>query len=116
MFTSSSITRQHTPSYIYLSIYQSVYTYIYIYIYIYIYSSRRPPPVSLRLPSGSSSDPQTGAPVSARLDALTPACVCVPLDAAVTPCNEIHLDIFAVAGASYIYLSIHIYLAIYTYI
>ena len=58
-------------------------------------TSRRPPPVSLRLPSGSSSDPQTGAPESARLGRLlpAPACVCVPLDAAVTHCNGISLDI-----------------------
>jgi len=49
-------------------------------------SSRRPPPVSLRLPSGSFGDPQTGAPDSARLDACSPhQRVCVPLDAAVTP-------------------------------
>jgi len=48
------------------------------------------PPVSLRLPSGSFGDSQTGAPDSARLDACSPhQCVCVPLDAAVTPCNDL---------------------------
>ena len=43
------------------------------------------PPVSLRLPSGSFSDLQTGAPErQARRVLPAPACVCVPLDAAVT--------------------------------
>ena len=54
------------------------------------FTSRRPPPVSLRLPSGSFGDPQTGAPDSARLDACSPhQRVCVPLDAAVTPYNAL---------------------------
>ena len=35
-------------------------------------SSRRPPPVSLWLPSSSFADPQTGAPESARLNACFP--------------------------------------------
>jgi len=45
-------------------------------------------PVYLRLPSGSLRIPQTGARDSARLDACSShQRVCVPLDAAVTPCN-----------------------------
>jgi len=51
-------------------------------------SRRPPPPVSLRLPSGSLRTPQTCAQSSARLDACSShQRVCVPLDAAVTPCN-----------------------------
>jgi len=58
------------------------------------------PPVSLQLPSGSFSDPQTGAPErqarrltrsdgrarerQARRLLPAPACACVPLDAAAT--------------------------------
>ena len=52
------------------------------------YVVTEPPPVSLRLPSGSLLIPQTGAPDGARLDACSShQHVCVPLDAAVTPCN-----------------------------
>ena len=43
-------------------------------------SSRRPPPVFLRIPSGSLGIPQTGVPDSARLDACAShQRVCVPL-------------------------------------
>jgi len=51
------------------------------------------PPVSLRFPSGSFSDPQTGAPErQARRLLPAPARVRVPLDAAVTPCDAYTLD------------------------
>ena len=48
------------------------------------------PPVSLRLPYGSLRNPQTGARDSVRLEACSSRQrVCVPLDAAVPPCNDI---------------------------
>jgi len=45
------------------------------------------PPVSLRLPSGSSAPRRQARERQARRLLFPPACVCVPLDAAVTPCN-----------------------------
>jgi len=58
---------------------------------LYVTETETPPvspAVSPRPPSGSFRIPQMGAPVSARARRLcirAPACVCVPLDAAVTP-------------------------------
>jgi len=65
-----------------------------------IHTSRRPPPVSPRPPSGSFHTPQTGAPVSARarrLYSCTSVCVCSarrgchPCDAISLSCNR-HLE------------------------
>ena len=62
---------------------------MYIYILCVCVHVTETPPVSMRLPSGSFSDPQTGAPESARLVAcFLHQRVCVPLDAAVAPCDD----------------------------